>query len=221
MPRIDLNNAVVCFHRQPSGAFIPFNPWRSVCFSRFQTLEQIYSHTTNTVHTHTQHLYKILAHTQELHFHSLLCVFVCVCVCFYLHGKIFGLIWSFFSQWPWNTPTLSTYFRTLFLCGKTLSYHFILFPLSFVHFPLFFMLLYCYLSFMFFFFSSQCQKLESKLDIYYLTCIKRFVYFPEHILLSDECVFVCLRLQANISRGIYRGKKCSFVIHPFIVLLVF
>lgn len=53
MLRIHPSDAIVCFHGQPSAAFILFYPRRSAWFSRFQTLEQISSRTTNVGHTHT------------------------------------------------------------------------------------------------------------------------------------------------------------------------
>lgn len=59
----------------------------------------------------------------------------------------------------------------------------------------------------FFLFIATLKAGKKDPDIYYFTYITRFVYFHEHLIVSDECVFVCLCLQANVSRGIYRDKE--------------
>lgn len=193
MLRIDPSNAIVCFHRQLSAAFIPFCPWRSACFSRFQILEQINSHTTSTVHTHTQHFYKILfihtqnsihSHTQELNYHSLyiyLLSFISLGRCWYKE------IFLYIIMWMWShIPETSQLFRPVsghrFLVGDV--YRIIL---------SFFLCLSSIFLWSSCCFVAICLSCFFSFHHNWLSCIKGFVYVPEHLLVSEEClcVFAC------------------------------
>lgn len=197
MLRIHPSDAIVCFHGQSSAAFIPCCPRRSAWFSRFQTLEQISSRTTNARHTHTQQFSTTLfIHTHQMHFYWMYVCWVFLCM-----GRC-EVQMNVFTALTFIDPETSQ----LFLVGKV--YCLILSPffrllsmfLSVLHVALLLFVLHV------FFFEWQQQKLGKAIRIYAIYPLLPGLWTICSILVSVGCVFVCFCLQANISSGIYRDK---------------
>lgn len=171
MLRIHPSDAIVCFHGQPSAAFIPFYPRRSAWFSRFQTLEQISSHTTNAGHTHTHNSFP--QHSSDTHTSAALRLDIRL-RSLSLHGEMGSkdkCCHCSHVHWPWNIPTLP--------CGLSLLSHFIVFLLPFVHVS--FCPPCCFVALCpscFFLWMTTVKAGKNDPDRRYLTFITWFVGYP-------------------------------------------
>lgn len=163
-----------------------------------------HSHTTflqNAIHAHTGTALPFTVYLQYIYL-----VFLPMGWCSLLYEERFSVVSH--SVTLKHPNSFDLFQDTVSLWAKFIVSFYRIFSAFCPFFSLFFMVLCCYWSFKFFFLFIATLKAGKKdPDIYYFTYITRFVYFHEHLIVSDECVFVCLCLQANVSRGIYRDKE--------------
>lgn len=209
MPRIDPNNAIVCF--RASSRLPPSQHLMEECL--FLTLSNpwtnIHPHSPYCPFTHTNSFtYTIHAQTEIVWIHHT--YWMCK---HFIHGNSHLREADLIQRNPLvsysvtvKDPKSFDLFQDTFSCGQRLLHdsNFLVFLLSFVHFPFCYLLLCCFWSFMPFCLITTLKA--SNID--YLPCITQLVWlFFTAILFrasvsEDECVPVCLCLLANISGGI-------------------